>query len=593
MKTRPRLLAAAAALVLATGVPAAGQTPETAATATAPAWPGLPPGAVEAFMTLRDGTRLAANVFRPEGPGPWPVILSRTPYLKDGLASVQTPNPGEALARQARRYTDAGYVFVLQDVRGKGRSEGFYAAFENDIEDGYDAVEWAAAQPWSNGRVGMTGASALGMTANFAAVAAPPHLMAAYVVVAPADRLSYNAPGGVLKERDVLDWLRRQGASDATLLRTRQQVVDDAGWNRTAMTAHRKYVRIPIFHVGGWFDIFNGGTVENFQWLQTRGARGARGNQKLLMGPFGHGELSGELAFPGLDRTTLAERDEIRWFDHWLKGVDNGIMDEPPVHYFMMAGARKGAFSTGNRMVASGAWPPAFREVRYYLTPDLALQTRPPTASDGRVGYRFDPRAPAPTVGGANLTFARGPMDQRAVGARQDYLRFQTPVLERDLAIAGPVSVELFASTDGPDTDFVAKLVDIYPDGYEALLLDAPIRTRYRRGRTPDEVRMMTPGAPEKLVIELWPTAITFEKGHRIGLHVTSSSSPRFEVNPNTGEPPGGATQAPRVAVNTIHMAVDRPSALVLPVVYSDIPRPGHGDSDRSLRGGARPPEAR
>lgn len=568
IKLRHLALASAMALSLAAGPvdPALAQT----APAAQAEWPGLPPGAVEEYAVMRDGTRLAANVFRPAGKGPWPVILSRTPYLKDGRRTEQNPNPAEGLAKQAKRYTDAGYVYVLQDVRGKGRSQGFYAAFENDIEDGYDSVEWAAAQPWSNGRVGMTGGSALGITANSAAMANPPHLVAAYVVVAPADRLSYSYPGGVLKEKDTIGWLRQQGTSEEQLDRVRQRAFDDVSWNRVAMTTNRKYIDIPIFNVGGWYDIFNGGTVDNFAWLQNHGAPGARGNQKLLMGPFGHGQLSGDLEYPGNDRIGLAGDQEIRWFDHWLKGADNGIMDEPPVSYFMMASAKKGALGPKNRMIAAANWPPAHREVRYYLAEGRALTTRAPTDAEEKISYRFDPARPVETFGGANLTFERGPMDQRAVGQRQDYLRFQTPVLEKDVAIAGPVKMELWAATDGPDTDFVVKLVDVYPDGYEALVLDAPVRTRFRDGRMPGEVRMMTPGAPEKLTIDLWPTALTFEKGHRIAVHVTSSNAPRFEVNPNTGEAPGSAKLKPRVAVNTVYLDASRPSAIVLPVVYPE-----------------------
>lgn len=559
---------AALALVVTPSGALAQAKPRPAAAAKAAAWPGLPPGASEEWMTLRDGTKLAANVFKPAGTGPWPVILSRTPYLKDGRVTEQTPKPGEAMAKQAKRYTDAGYVFVLQDVRGKGRSQGFYAAFENDIEDGFDAVEWAAAQPWSNGKVGMTGGSALGITATSAAMAAPPHLVAAYVVVNPADRLDYSYPGGVLKDKDTVGWLRQQGTSEAVLDQTRRRALDDESWNRVSVTAGRKYIRIPIFHVGGWYDIFNGGTVDNFTWLQNQGAPGARGNQKLLMGPFGHGPLSGDLEYPGFDRLQLAGDQEIRWFDHWLKGVPNGIMDEPPVSYFMMAAAEKGRVSPKNRMLASANWPPAYREVRYYPTPDKTLSTAAPTGDAKPLSYRFDPAKPTPTFGGANLTFDRGPQDQRQVGERPDYLRFATPPLEKDVTISGPVKVELYAATDGPDTDFMAKLVDVYPDGYEALVLDAPIRTRFRYGRTPQDIRMMTPGAPEKLVIDLWPTAITFEKGHRIALHVTSSNAPRFDVNPNTGEAIGSSKTPPRVATNSIYLDEAHPTALVLPVVY-------------------------
>jgi len=571
IRIRAIALASVAALTLSAGVtPAMAQTAKAKPAAAAPKpppWPGLPPGAVEEYMTLRDGTRLAANVFKPQGTGPWPVVLSRTPYLKDGAIDREKDPKGEAnrkrFADQARRYTDAGFVFVLQDVRGKGRSQGFYTAFENDIEDGYDAVEWAAAQPWSNGKVGMTGGSALGITANSAALSAPPHLVANYVVVAPADRLSYSYPGGVLKDKDTVGWLRGQGISEEVLARTRARALDDVSWNRVAMTTNRKYIKIPTFHVGGWYDIFNGGTVDNFQFLQNQGAPGARGNQKLMMGPFGHGPLSGDLAYPGNDRLALGGDQEIRWFSYWLKGEQNGIMDEAPVHYFMMAGARKGAYSPKNRMLSAANWPPAYREVRFYPAGGDDLSATPPKGDEKKVSYKFDPANPVPTFGGANLTFERGPEDQRQIPKRQDYLRFQTRPLDKDLVISGPVKVELYAATDGPDTDFMAKLVDVYPDGYEALVLDAPIRTKFRNGRLPDDIKPMTPGAPEKLTIDLWPTAITFEKGHRIALHITSSNAPRFDLNPNTG-----GKGASRVATNTIYMDEAHPTALVLPVVY-------------------------
>ena len=376
-------------------------------------------------------------------------------------------------------------------------------------------------------------------------------------------------PPASLIEHILGDALAALPAEDV-LARTRARAVDDVSWNRVAMSTNRKYIQIPIYNVGGWYDIFNRGNISNFEYLQNHGAKGARGNQKLMMGPFGHGALSGNLEYPGFDRLNLAGDQELRWFAYWLKGEENGIMDEPPVSYFMMAGAEKGQISPKNRMLTSANWPPANREVRFYLTPDKVLSAKAPAGEGVKVSYRFDPANPVPTVGGANLTFERGPMDQRAIPARQDYLRFQTPVLDKDLTIAGPVKVELYGATDGPDTDFMAKLVDVYPDGYEALVLDAPIRTRFRHGRMPDDIKMMTPNAPEELDIDLWSTAITFEKGHRIALHVSSSNSPRFEVNPNTGEAAGGHKLPPRVATNSVYMDADHPSALVLPVVYPD-----------------------
>ena len=385
----------------------------------------------------------------------------------------------------------------------------------------------------------------MGITSNMAAIAAPPHLVAAYIIVAPNDRFMNSYMGGVMKEKDTIGWEKAQGVSDEAVGRAYGGVIDNVITRRSDMSQGIRFIRIPIYNVGGWYDIFDSGNTYNFTWLQNQGAKGARGNQKLYMGPFGHGPLSGDLAYPGYDNGFVGSDAEMRWWDYWLKGVDNGIMDEPPVRYLMMAAARKGAFSPKNRIIEAANWPPASREVRYYAAADHTLTTHAPTEAAATISYRFDPAHPVPTIGGANLTFDRGPMDQRPIGERQDYLRFETPVLAKDVAVAGHVSAEVWAATDGPDTDFMAKLVDVYPDGYEALVLDAPIRARYRFGRAPDDVRMMTPGAPEKLTIDLWQTAITFEKGHRIELVITSSNAPRFEVNPNTGEAPGEHKLAP------------------------------------------------
>jgi predicted acyl esterase len=515
----------------------------------------------EAFAIMRDGVKLAANVYLPEGKGPWPVVLSRTPYLKDG------PMSGGA----ARKYVAAGYAVVIQDVRGKGHSAGEYRPFVDDRNDGYDTVEWVAKQSWSNGKVGMTGASALGITANLAASAAPPSLKAAYVIVAPHSRFEeVTFMGGVLKDADTVGWMTRQGAGDQVPPLAKRVVWDDR-WKEVEYHTHLDQVKIPMYNVGGWYDIFNIGNLKNFTYLQNKGAPGARGNQKLSMSPIGHGPLSGDLVYPGggdLRSPTGGGADqELRWFDYWLKGIDNGIMKEPPVRYYRMAAARKGDASARNEVRTADNWPIKNTETRYYLQPGLALATTAPSTTAASQTYKFDPASPVKTFGGANLTFERGPMDQRAVGQREDYLRFNTPVLTEDVAITGPVSAELWVATDGPDTDFMAKLVDVYPDGYEALVLDAPIRTRYRNGRMKaSDVKMMTPGKPEKVTIDLWATSLLFEKGHRIALHVTSSNSPRFEVNDNNGTPPGEAPKL-RVAKNTVYFDKSHPSALVLPVV--------------------------
>jgi uncharacterized protein len=576
------LIAAAALVQLSFMSPVHAQAQPAAAPAAAPApaaprpttprprfMPQLTPEQIaalpkwtEVFMTTRDGVKLAANVFLPAGGGPFPVVLSRTPYLKDALAELS--------GYTAKKYVDAGYAFVMQDVRGKGHSEGFYEAFVPDMEDGYDTVEWAAQQPWSNGRIGMVGASALGITSNMAAMAAPPHLVAAFVIVAPYDTLLNAYPGGVLKDADTLGWLKGQGESQAQLDQVSGNATNSAFWNQHAMSTQRKFIRIPMYNQGGWYDIFDDGNVENFRWLQNFGSKGARSNQKLYMGPAGHGGLGGdksdiEYNQPG---ATIPPGEEMRWWEYWLKGIDNGIMKEPPVTLFMMASGRKGHASTFSRVFKSPNWPPANHATAYYLSAGMHLSTTAPTAADARISYKFDPANPVKTYGGSNLLQTAGPLDQRPIGKRQDYLRFETRVLDKNVAIAGHVDMKLWAATDGPDTDFMVKLVDVYPDGYEQIILDNPIRTRYRNGRDPDDVALMKPGKPEELHIDLWNTAFTFEKGHKIQVTVTSSNSTKFEINPNTGEPFGAATATPpRVATNTVYFDRQHPSAMILPVL--------------------------
>jgi predicted acyl esterase len=567
-------IAAIAPLAISTSTPAPAQA-QSAPAAPKPVqarprfMPQLTPEQIAALpkwtemtMATRDGTKLAANVFLPTGAGPFPVVLSRTPYLKDAL--------GDLAGYSAQKYTDEGYAFVLQDVRGKGHSEGFYEAFVPDLEDGYDTVEWAAKQPWSNGRVGMVGASALGITTNLAAMAAPPHLVAAYVIVAPYDQLLNVYPGGVLKDEDTLGWLKGQGETQAQLDAVSGGAVNSAFWNEHAMTAQRKFIRIPMYNQGAWYDIFNDGNVENFRWLQNFGSKGARGNQKLYMVPAGHGGLGAEKSDieynqPG---ATVPPTEEMRWWEYWLKGTDNGIMREPPVTLFMMASGRKGHPSAASQVFKSANWPPANHPTAYYLSGDMHLSTKLPTATGAKISYKFDPANPVKTYGGSNLLQTAGPLDQRPIGQRQDYLRFETPVLNQDVAIAGHVDMTLWAATDGLDTDFMVKLVDVYPDGYEQIILDNPIRTRYRHGRDPDDVALMTPDKPEELHIDLWNTAFTFEKGHKIQVTVTSSNATKFEINPNTGESFGVATStAPRVATNTLYLDKRHPSAMILPVL--------------------------
>ncbi len=517
--------------------------------------PAIAQTATEEMVSMRDGVHLATSIYRPDGQGPWPVVLTRTPYGKDAMYGPSTH----------KAYLEHGYVRVVQDVRGKFKSEGKYAAFINDMEDGYDTVEWIAKQPWSNGKVGMVGPSAMGIASNLAAMAAPPHLVTAFVNVAQGSSFRYSTyPGGVFLKNLNEEWLRRQGVPPADVPRPIIRTYDDDARKRDIRNYLDK-IDIPMYNVGGWYDIFLQGNIDNFVDLQARGGPHARGNQKLMMGAFGHGVLSGDLKYPA-EAGNLNGGDPIRWFDHWMKGVDNGVMKEPAVRYYMMGDTfDKGA--PGNQWRTADAWPPASTATSYYLSTSHTLtQTKP--AGQEKLTYVYDPKDPVPSVGGNNLMMDRGPMDQRKVSTRADVLKFETEPLKQPIEIAGHVMAELAVSTDAEDTDFMVKLVDVYPNGYEALVLDEAFRLRYWKS-------LLTPMRVEKnkaypITIDLWSTALVFNTGHKIAVHVSSSNSPRFEAHSNTWEPVKSYDQAVK-ATNTVF--IDGRSRLVLPVtkIYREL----------------------
>ncbi len=453
------------------------------------------------MVPMRDGVALATDVYLPDGDGPWPCVLSRTPYNKNG-------NRGTA-----KRFVKEGFAFVSQDCRGRFKSEGDYSPFQTCHHDGYDTIEWIAEQDWSDGKVGMAGGSAVGITTNLAATQCPPHLVCGYVVVAPASARRHTVYNGGVYRKEMNDgWLTGMNATDA-IAETMKNPPASEFWDWREIPDFHDQICIPMCNVGGWFDIFGQGTIDNFVGLQSQGAGLAAGNQQLIMGPTGHGPLNGRLKFPDGGRGGFGVDHQLRWFSRWLKGEQNGIDREPPVRYYLM-GDTEDPEAPGNEWRESVSWPPPSRPTSFLLQDGGKLAISEPQSS-GSITYNYDPADPVRTIGGANLiSGGKGPMDQRKVAERQDYLRFQTEVLEQPVEVAGRVSVDLYVSTDAPDTDFIAKLVDVYPDGYEALLCDGIIRTRYRNGF--DQEVMMEPGKVERVRIDLWSTAIVFNKGHRI-----------------------------------------------------------------------------
>jgi uncharacterized protein len=504
------------------------------------------------MVSMRDGVHLATSIYLPEGDGPWPVVLTRTPYGKDMMYG-----PGAH-----KQYLKNGYVRVAQDVRGKGKSEGKYAAFVDDMEDGYDTVEWIAKQPWSNGKVGMEGPSAMGIATDLAAMTAPPHLVTGFIQVATGTRFQHsNYPGGVFLMNLNEEWLRAQGVPPADVPRPLIHVYDDLA-QKQDMRRYYEHINIPMYNVGGWYDIFLQGNIDAFEGLQYHGGPQAQGNQKLMMGAFGHGNLKGDLKYPA-EAGNLNGGDPIRWFDYWLKGIDNGIMKEPAVRYYMMGAALNldaDKSAPGNEWRTSAKWPPDSTATSYYLTASHRLVTEKPSG-DAKLSYVADPKHPIPALGGNNLMMDRGPLDQRSVSSRPDVLKFETEPLKQAVEIAGPLSAELTVSTDAQDTDFIVKLVDVYPNGYEALVMDQPYRLRY--WKTLLKAEPVEKNKAYTLHIDLWSTALAFNAGHKISVQVQSSSAPRYEVHSNTWDPVKSYDLAVK-ATNTVYL--DGRSKIVLPV---------------------------
>lgn len=515
--------------------------------------PMFPQTAREEMVAMRDGVHLATSIYLPLGEGPWPVVLTRTPYGKDAMYGPQTH----------KAYLAHGYVRVVQDVRGKFKSEGKYAAFVDDMKDGYDTIEWIAKQSWSNGKVGMVGPSAMGITQNLAAIAAPPHLVTAFVQVAPSSTFRYsNYPGGLFLRNLNEEWLKAQGVPTGDITRPVIRDYDEEA-RLNDLRAQVTHVNIPMYNVGGWYDIFEQGSLDSFMVLQTEGGPKARGNQKLMMGAFGHGVLKGDLKYPA-DAGNLNEGDTLRWFDYWLKGIDNGLMKEPAVRYYVM-GDTFDKSAPGNLWRTADSWPPPATATSYYLTESHTLSTAKP-ARAGKLSYISDPKNPVPAIGGNNLMMDRGPMDQRTVSNRGDVLKFETEPLKEAVEVIGPISADLAVSTDAEDTDFIVKLVDVYPSGYEALVMDQGSRLRY-------QIQKGGAARPEKnkiypIKVDLWSTSLVFNAGHKIEVLVQSTNSPRFDVHSNTWEPVKSYDQAVK-ATNTV--ALDGRSKIVLPVtkIYS------------------------
>ena len=511
------------------------------------------------LVPMSDGIRLETDLYLPDGPGPWPVLLMRTPYPK------AAPN----FANDGQNYTKKGWVFIAQDTRGRFNSEGANFAFEADgwaaNHDGTDTVAWIAAQPWCNGKIATGGASALGITQLFLAGAGSPPLATQHITVGTPSLYDAAYRQGVFRRATMEDWVKASGFDPGTLrLWTSHSAYDDF-WAKRNLEGRYHLVDVPALHYGGWFDIFAQGTLNAFTGYNEQGGPRARGHQRLLMGPWTHAtgqEKAGQLTFPLANKAPTRARHLSAWINQTVLGADEGIAAEPPVIYYVM-GDTTDPKAPGNFWRKTDRWPRAdATPTAFYLQANHVLGRDIP-AGDGSLAYDYNPADPAPTVGGPWLTLPPGPMDQAKVEARPDVLIFTTEPLAAPMEVTGRITARLWISSDAPDTDFFVRLCIIGADQKSYNIAEGAIRARF--WKTLREENLLKPGEVYPLEIDLWSTSIVFNQGNRLRVQVTSSSAPGHEVNPNTGAALKAPTE-PRTAHNTIHLSAQYPSQILLPV---------------------------
>ena len=544
---------------------------------------------------MRDGVTLRADIYRPKADGKFPVLLVRTPYDKTGEMNF-------GLRAAAR-----GYVVIAQDVRGRLTSEGEWYTFKNESQDGYDTVEWAAALPYSNGKVGMFGGSYVGATQYLAAIAKPPHLAGICPTVTASNyHDGWTYQGGAFEQWFneswssglALDTMRRRSEKGMKPLEGSKvlplvsypllEAPSAAGiapyftdwlahpnydnyWKQISIEDHYNDIQVPVYGIGAWYDIFLGGTLRNYIRLKKEaGTEAARKGQRLQVTVGGHAGGGRKIGAVDFGEKLEADGDAkmLDWYDWLLKGEANGFDKEKPVRIFVMG---------KNEWRDEDDWPLArAKNTHYYLhssgganglNGNGALNTAAP-AEEKADQYVYDPSDAAPTIGGPlccqALPTGSGPQDQRPAEQRADVLAYTTAAFAKDTEVTGPVSLDLYVSSSAVDTDFTGKLVDVWPNGFAQNLTEGILRLRYRNSQEKPE--LANPGETYHVTVDLWATSNVFLAGHKLRLEVSSSNFPRFDRNLNTGEEQARATRMVK-ATNVIYHDKAHPSALIVPIV--------------------------
>ncbi len=500
------------------------------------------------MMPMRDGVKLATGIFTPDGPADakYSTVLCRSAYSIWSAALFDT-----------RKFANQNLVYICQDLRGDGESEGRgtvdLGSFDNEIDDGYDTIDWIAQQPWSDGKVAIIGQSGHGFCAYMAYLAKHPNLVAADTNISGGNaHLYWTYHNGVKREMHYR-WMPQRGVPFPAWPKPGIEVLDRPAYAATVQQASVDNDAVFIAKTG-WYDIFAESALDYFESFAEQG------HVFIQVDASGHGAMRGK-RFPPRPVpaewtlptavAALADADALRAQKSRMVYYLMGDTDDPQ--------------APGNCYKSTDVWPVPHTPTPYYLHADGGLSTTAPTAEKASLTYQYDPRNPVPSVGGdVFIHQGVGPKDQRELADRTDILRFVSEPLAEPLEITGKVIAQLYVSSDVPDTTFTAKLIDIYPDGHQAVVRDSIIMARYHQGfgkQVP-----MQPGQVYPLTMDMWSTALVVNKGHRLAVHISSSNNPKYEVHPNTFQPVTSYETSP-IANQQVHFSAEHPTHLILPVV--------------------------
>jgi predicted acyl esterase len=517
------------------------------------------------MIPMRDGRHLSAYLYFPAASGKWPAIFEQR------YADIT----GAGSRKAAAKWAESGFVIALVNYRGTHESEGVWRGYRSlqwgNLSDGYDVCEWLAAQPWCTGKIGTYGGSQAGFAQNYLAVTQPPHLVTQYMTDTGLSlyQEGYRIGGVTRPERfQTIGTVARISLDNNALLKEWDRHPDyDSYWRDEDCTLHFEDMSLPCFTIGSWYDFMVQGSIGSYIGRQYHGGCDSRGQQHLVLGPWLHGGYPksnkiGELVFPE-NAMFDVYASMTKWFNHYLKGQDNGADKEPPVRYYVMGAAGEPG-APGNVWRDAYDFPPDVEGTPLYLRADGVLDNALPPEASSHTSYASNPREPMSIPG----TAFPGAKDARPFERQSEVRTWTTAPLDKPIEWTGEVRAQIYVSSTAKDTDFILRVSDVYPDGRSMLLMDYPMRARYREGF--DKEVLLTPDKPAKLNWHIGWTSIIFNKGHRMRVTIASTGYPLYEPNNQTGGPQTmDWMKNTNFAINTIWHDQAHPSQIVVPEITS------------------------